>query len=175
MPMRITIEKFLASVGEYWTNVYWADFATPAAAIPTADDLVTAERSVTLPAVQFTKYRIDDGTPLTEVWETKTLNLPGLSATTGDPVPLFVVARVDFSVAGGGRPSRKYLRGVLTEAVMTMVAIDSGQLAALNSYASAVVAAATCDVDGQGISSGSANPMPGMRQLRRGSKKSSTP
>lgn len=175
MPMRITIEKFLPSQGEYWTNVYWADFPTPAAAIPTAEDLVTAERGIHLPAVTFTKFRIDDGTPDTEIWETQVLNLQGLASTTGEMMPLFVVARVDFTVAGGGRPSRKYLRGVLTEEVVNGFLLNAGMLTVLGSYAAAVAAAATHDVDGQGITGGSAHPQPGMRQLRRGSKKKTTP
>lgn len=176
MPMRATIEKFLPAQGEYWTNVYWLDYLTPAAALEAVRDIVTAERTVHLPAVQFTKFRVDDGVEDTEIWETETLNVAGLSTTTGEMMPLFVVARVDFSVAGGGRPSRKYLRGVLTEETVNAFMLNTGIRGVLQNYADGVIAAGgVCDVDGQGFSNGSPFAQPGMRQLRRGSKRKPVP
>jgi hypothetical protein len=172
MAVRLTVEKFHALSGEFWTNVYWLNQPTPDDALTHANDIVLAERNVTLPEVTFTKIRIDDGIENTEEWTTVVFNVPGLlTGQVGDPLPLFVVARVDFSVAGGGRPSRKYLRGVLTEGTMSFAAIASGLITALQAYANAVAATSACDVDGQDIVSGAPHLQPAMRQLRRGSKK----
>jgi hypothetical protein len=48
-------------------------------------------------------------------------------------------------------------------------------LAKLQAYANAIVAAGVCDVDAQAFTAGAPFLMPGMRQLRRGSKKKVTP
>lgn len=174
MPSRITIEKFSAAHAEYWTNVYWHP-GSVAEALAAAADIVIAERNVTGTFVTFTKYRADDGIRDTEQFMTVTVNAPGLLAQAGEGYPLFAVARVDFTVSGGGRPSRKFLRGVLDESKANGLTVSADILAALNSYAAAVCAAGCCDVDGQDFVSGAAFPQVAMRQLRRGSKKSSPP
>lgn len=173
---RITIEKYLASQAEYWTNVYWAEGTTLADAATVANAIYPLERMMYLPSVIITKYRVDDGQPNTDVFTTVPLNLPGTSGLTGDAMPLFVVARFDFQ-AGSGRPSRKFYRGVLTELwVDAFGAISSSGMSSLTSWAQQIGdVPGYVDVDGDAIIQGSAHPRAGIRQLRRGSKKKSTP
>lgn len=173
---RVTVEKWKPAAAEYWTNVYHCNVADIAAALDFGAAVVIAERPLYKGGITITKIRADDATPLTEVSGTIVYNLTGTRNTTGsDDLPLFVVARVDFSTVGGGRPSRKYLRGVFEENDVSFSTISSGVLSELQTYAAAVVAAAGADVDNQLFSSGTVLPAPAMRQLRRGSKKKLVP
>lgn len=171
---RLTIEKMYQ--GEYWTNVYFlagsiGDSASAAA------DILAAERAITLDSVLFTKMRLDDNTEDTEVYASTPINLFGLNANVGAQVlPLFNVLRVDFA-AGTGRPSRKYLRGVLSENNINFNTIDAVTVSTFQTLYADVVASLPnfVDVDGDNITAGVVHPFVGMRQLRRGSKKKTTP
>jgi hypothetical protein len=171
---RITIEKYYPFFGEYWTNVYWTGGSMgDAGAVAVA--LIAAEVAVHYNVVTITKARIDDGLENTDVFVTSVVNAPGSRSPGAEPYPLFAVARVDFSISGQGRPGRKYLRGVLGEDTANGLALTSGMMTVLNTYASAVVAAGVTDPQGSAIISGAAHPQVAMRQLRRGSKKPVTP
>lgn len=171
---RLTIEKLYQ--GEYWTNVYWlagsiGDAGSPAAAI------IAAEKAVLLDSVLMTKARIDDGVQDTDLYSTIIINDFGdRELAGGSMVALFNVVRVDFQ-AGGGRPSRKYLRGLLTEAFVNFNTIEAAQLTFFQTNYATVVAEVTGfqDVDGDDITAGVVHPFVGMRQLRRASKKKITP
>lgn len=173
---RIITEKFLSSQNEYWTNVYWCDSATLQDAATTAAAIVAIEQQMLLPACVLTKYRVDDAQPLTDVFVTTPVNLTGQSGATGEALPLFNVARFDFS-ATAGRPSRKYYRGVLTEAWTDAFGVlNATALTSLQSWADQLAAVANyVDVDGEALTAGTVFPRVGMRQLRRGSKKKLTP
>lgn len=173
MPTRITIEKFAPSLGEYWTNIYWHPGSLAEAGVAAAA-IAEAERSRTWNGVTFTKWRVDDGVQNTDNFATTIMNTLG-EIVMPDPMPLFVVARIDFTVAGNGRPSRKYLRAVLDEAKVSGMKISADAVANLTAYAGEVGSTGVCDVDGQDIVGGACNPNVGMRQLRRGSKKKATP
>ena len=174
MPTRLTIEKL--HNGEYWTNVYFlsgsiGDSASSAAAI------VAAERAVTWNQVLFTKMRLDDTTEDTDVYATTPLNVFGLSDfSTNQAAALFNVVRVDFA-AGSGRPSRKYLRGILNEGNVNFNTIAPASVDGIQTAYADVLADLTdyVDVDGDNITSGVVHPFVGMRQLRRGAKKKDTP
>lgn len=173
---RLTVEKFLASAAEYWTNVYYFDSAAVTNTATFAQAVVDAERAVHLSQVTITKWRADDNTLGTDEYVTTPVNLPGLRA--GAPLdtilPLFVTGRVDFA-ASSGRPSRKYLRGVLQESDVSMTSISGASLTALEEYASTMAGlTGYVDIDGQELVAGSVFPAPQMRQLRRGSKKKTT-
>ncbi len=167
----VDIEKMLQ--GEYWTNRYIVAAADLAAASVVGGTIMGLERGIHQPAVLFTRYRTSDGQPLTDVYQVSQVNSFGLAGETFTSLlPLFNVLRVDFTTAGGGRPSRKYLRGVLTEGDINFNAIAQNRidfyaaeyvnpLAALNAFV---------DVDNQQINAGSVYPFVGMRQLRRASK-----
>lgn len=177
MPLfRVHVEKFMPSAAEYWTNVYHHVGDNLASALTFGTAVAAAERAILSPLVMITKVRADDAVPLTEQYATTVLNQLGQRDPQGAQLlPLFVVARVDFSAAFGGRPSRKYLRGVLLEADADFTNILTSSLGLINTYAAAVVAAGAWDVDQQELMSGVAHPQPGMRQLRRGSKKKPVP
>lgn len=173
--LRVTIEKHYALAGEYWTNVYFHGGNDFAAAAQFANGVVAAERALYHSGITITKYRIDDNVENTDNFVTVPLNVSGTRAATSDPLPLFATGRVDFA-AGTGRPSRKYIRGLLQENDTAAFKLTNSALAELQAYGSAVVAAGDyVDVDGQDISSAAASPDIAMRQLRRGSKKKVTP
>lgn len=176
MPVyRATVTKFHAATGEYWTNVYWISGADIDAAHQDASNLINLEKALLYSSILITSVRTDDAVEGTDAYRTYTVNTPGSRTPSSDMLPLWVTARVDFTVAGGGRPSRKYIRGCLEEADMTMTAIGSGTTGLLNTYAAGVAAlAGAVDVDGAEILNGVVMPVPQMRQLRRGSKKRSS-
>jgi len=173
---RLHIEKYHALSSEYWVNRYFIDAATLADAALASNGIVDAEKPLYSPDVVITKSHVDDNVPNTSNYQTTIRNLAGTRTShAGDRLPLFVVARVDFSVAGGGRPSRKYLRGVFYEMDVSFSSIATLMLTSLNTYASSVAASGACDPQGQDIISGAAFLSPAMRQLRRGSKKKVIP
>lgn len=177
MPFRVTVEKFLSSVGEYWTNVYYIE--APGGDVSAVDiqGIVNAERDVLLAQATITKARVDDNVPNTDNYVTVNYNVQGnrAGAPTDTILPLYVVGRVDIN-AIAGRPSRKYLRCVLQESDTSMTAITGPSLTALQAYATAITAVpGLVDIDGQTFTSATVFPAPGMRQLRRGSKKKLTP
>ncbi len=172
MPLfSLDIEKRLE--GEYWTNRYILDRAELGAAANSGTDIYNAESAITADIVEFTKFRVSDLVPNTDVYQIIQLNSFGDRPSQGEYLPLFNVVRVDFNVSGGGRPSRKYLRlpifetdqrnGVLEPAFYTFVQLNYAQVIA--GYTSYV------DIDGQEINGGRVSPQVGMRQLRRGSKR----
>jgi len=174
--LRVTIEKFLPSQNEYWTNVYWVPTASVGDAMTIAQQLVTAERAILHPLVTVTKARIDDAVPDSDVGGTVVFNVQGTRDMGGGQLlPLFVVARCDFSVIGGGRPSRKYFRGMLGEVDADFMTINNSAKSEIQNYGNAVVVAGVCDPDEQLFSFAAAYPAPAMRQLRRGSKKKKDP
>lgn len=175
MPQRITVELYMPSQAEYWTNRYFTTDAVNAAG-DTIDGLAAAYYAIGWSDIMVTKIRIDDNVENTDNYDTVTFNQFGSNAIGSEQhLPLFNVARVDFDVAGGGRPSRKYLRGLLTESGVTFTSLGSTTLTGLNSFGDAIVALGTiCDPQGNLFVDAVPWPAPAMRQLRRGSKKSST-
>lgn len=160
--------------GEYWTNRYIVAAPDLPSAVAIASQIVGIERAIYSNVILVTRYRVSDGQPDTDVYQVINVNLFGNMATpTTDLLPLFVVARFDFNTAGGGRPSRKYIRGTLTEGGIAFNTITPTTVTFLDTtYAAPLVAlAGFVDVDGQEIVSGSVFPQVSMRQLRRGSKR----
>jgi hypothetical protein len=176
MPQRVTIQKFNSLTGRFWVNRYLTT-ALVSAGGATIDGLVAAERAILRSESIITSARIDDNVEETDNYDTVSVNLNGQLTGEGETsMPLFVVARVDFDVAGGGRPSRKYLRHVLTEASSGLTSIAPTIITALNNYAAAVVAVGTiCDPQGNLFVDGVVWPYPQMRQLKRASKKKIIP
>jgi hypothetical protein len=160
--------------GEYWTNRYIVAGATLADASGVAGQIVGIERAVHLTPVLFTRARISDGIPESDVYQIDQVNLFGLSALSGGQLlPLFNVTRVDFSTIGGGRPSRKYLRGCLLAGHLVNGQPAPAYVTQIQTgYANPMLAlTAFHDVDGQSFGFSSVYPKVGMRQLRRGSKR----
>jgi hypothetical protein len=163
--------------GEYWTNRYVLDGVSLLALTAPANAIVAAERAITLGDVRIVSYRISDRIAGGDVYIVQPVGVLGQRTVATQALPLFDVARVDFSV-GQGRPSRKYLRGVLAEGDQT----NYGELELTtvqfidDNYANIVSDVPEyVDVDGQQIAYGRCYPYVGMRQLRRGSKRRSQP
>lgn len=176
MPYRITIEKYMAAVSEYWVNVYWVSALDMPTALAKVTPLVNAEKALYGAGVTITKSRVDDGDPNTDVSTTVVHNIAGTrTGMTGDQLPLWVTARVDFSATDGGRPSRKYLRGVLWETETSMTTLIAGMSTLLANYGLAVVSEGVCDPQGFDLTVAAPFMSPQMRQLRRGSKKKVIP
>jgi len=172
---KVDIEKVLG--GEYWTNVYYVDVADLASAEAPALEIVACERAVTGDEVTFTKMRISDTIPDTDIYHTILLAEPGLRAVdTANLLALFNVVRVDFS-ANVGRPSRKYLRGILTEGDVAFNDIAPAFVTFMDDNYSApmLLIDELCDVDGDTFEASLTYPYVAMRQLRRGNKRRTAP
>ncbi len=166
------IEKMLQ--GEYWTNRYIIRAADMAAATVIAGTIQGLEKTISQGDVLFTRYRVSDGQPNTDVYQiTQVNNFGDRIDPPGTMLALFNVVRCDFTTAGGGRPSRKYLRGILTEGQVEFNTITPAMvgLVATNYVNPLVGLSGFVDVDDQEINAGSVYPFVGMRQLRRASKR----
>ena len=175
MLVSLDIQKELT--GEFWTNRYVLDVPSLADAITPANFIVGKERIITIGDITFTSYRISDMVPGTDAYIVVPIGLQGLRVITSQALPLFNVARVDFGV-GQGRPSRKYLRGVLGEEDQESYGIlVDASITFINTNYAGPVAGLTeyVDVDGQAITTGFCYGRVGMRQLRRGSRRRTEP
>lgn len=173
MVWELAIEKSLGS--EYWLNVYHADVATQLEARNTALAVVNIERSVHSTQVAFTKMRIRNLSPLGQPGTVYPIGLTGqLGATTY--LPLFVVARCDIAVPVG-RPDRKFLKFPISVSNVENGNFTSTALAFWQAnYCDAIIALTELsDRTGQPYLEAGINPAVGMRQLRRGSRKKTTP
>jgi hypothetical protein len=172
MPLySLDVQKSLR--GEYWTNRYILNAASILGSTTDAVAIVEAERAITINDVQFVSYRVSDGVPGTDEYIVVPIGTFGLREVSTAALPLFDVLRVDFGV-GLGRPSRKYLRGVLAEQDQANYGeLDLAAVAYFTTNYATVVAGVPgyVDVDGQDITSGRVFGQVGMRQLRRGSKR----
>lgn len=177
MPYRITIQKFTAGYGLYWTNRYLTTISNMADAKGVMDRLVAAERVLYTSGTVITNGRVDDNVEDTDEYATTAYNLPGTRAAVAtDFIAPWVVGRVVFSVADLGRPLQKYIRMFVSEGdTAGPFALSSAAMAILNQYATAVVAEPICDPAGNLVVAGAAFPNVAMRQLRRGKKKKDTP
>ena len=116
----VEIEKLYN--GEYWVNRYHLSVGIADALAP-AQAILAAERTVTDSRIIFTKMNVRTTAVGDEQYFTQAVNQMGLANNSAaDLLPLFNVVRVDFS-AIIGRPSRKYLRGLLIEPATSAFAI----------------------------------------------------
>lgn len=170
----LDIEKELD--GEFWTNRYILEAGSLGQASADGQNIVNFERAITSSQVTFTRYRVSDQVPLTDVFQIVALGVLGLRVLTGPLLPLFNVVRVDFT-AELGRPSRKYLRGVLGEDDIVFNSIaQPTQVLVFDLYALPLFQSTVfVDVDGQALVGASVIPNVAMRQLRRGSRRRQTP
>jgi len=170
----LDIEKELG--GETWTNRYILSNPSLESALLTAAAIVPLEQAVHLSVVTFTRFRISDLDPATDIFVIVPIGEPGGVVTTEEYLPLFNVARVDFP-AGTGRPSRKYLRLPVLESVQVNGVFTSSFIAANNAAYGTPLGDIDefVDVDGEPLGTSVLQPKVGMRQLRRGSKRRAVP
>lgn len=175
MPLfKVDIEKVYAN--EYWSNVYYLELDVLDGALTVANEIVAAERAIHKNFVLFTKVRVSDMIPGTDEYITGVLNVTGLATSESTLLPLWNVVRVDLT-ATAGRPSRKYLRGCIAEDNMSYDNLDPAFVTFINNnYVTPLVLIEELkDVDGQDLVDGACMPKVGMRQLRRGSRRRTTP
>ena len=175
MPLwKLIIEKQFGT--EYWVNDYYLDSADMAQADSDAQPIIDAEIAIHQVGVQFTKYRISTVVPDDDVFSNFALNVSGTRGAAGDMLPLFNVLRVDITAASG-RGGRKYLRGVLCEEDTTFNVINPGSITSFDTLYCNVLDGLSYLVKSNGVALVDATVYPnvGMRQLRRGSRRRTTP
>lgn len=175
---QIDIEKSLTPAGAntvYWTNVYHVNQSDMSGATTVGQSIVALEKAIHATNVSFTKMRVANASPIGGPGSIIPLTGAGARSVAAGFLPLFNVFRVDFNV-GGGRPSRKYLRGPVITGDNTSGNVVAGTITLLNNnYIAPLIATnALCDPQGQMFVSGAVYPSIGMRQLRRGSKRKTT-
>lgn len=163
---------------ETWTNRYLVS-ALPASGTSglLISAIVAAHRAILFNTITVTRVRHATIAESDDDYTITPINLAGQrSITSNDMLPLFCTARVDFST-GLGRPSRKYLRGVLGEADYGLAGIGSTFITGFGAAYIAAILAEDEIVDPQGETflTGSMSVPVQMRQLRRGSRRSTEP
>lgn len=162
--------------GEFWTNRYILELDDVTAGSTVVNQIIEAEQDVHGGAILFTKARLSDMTPDTDNYVVFIINTYGHLAVSSEYLPLWNVIRCDFQV-DTGRPSRKYLRCPVYESNQVAGVLTSDTITFMQeNYVDVLVAIPEfVDVDGQPIVDGFVYPNVGMRQLRRGSKRRTTP
>lgn len=166
-----------------WTNVYHvnaADFATALAHF-TDTSVVDKLRSMEHINVTLQQIRVSDEIPGTDVFATVPIGLAGTSSDSGSLLPLFNRARVDVAVIGGGRPSRKYIAGWITESLQTDGNLETTAVTYMNTAMGGLITALVtlgsdlCDPDGQEWLTASTIRAVAMHQMHRKRRKTPTP
>ena len=175
------VEVFKSYQQETWGNVYHLAAADLVAANNSLSIIVDAEKAFHMNVVSFVSGRVADLTPGTDAFYTTPLSGTGAAGPGAASVPLWDTVRVDFPVAGGGRPSRKFYRGVLEESLVEYLTVNATKLAAivleLNEMIVALAAEGTpyVDVDAQLIETAVGWPKVQMRQLHRKRRRAAAP
>jgi hypothetical protein len=171
---KLITQKFFGS--EYWVNDYYFTATDLDDADSKAQPIVDAEIATHLVGITFDMYRISTVEPDDGIFR----NFSVLAACTavggGDILALFNCARVDFPAAVG-RAGRKYLRGVLSEGGVAFDTLGSGTRIAINdSYANPLRLLGYLEKpNGTLLVDAVVHPKLAMRQLRRGSRRRTTP
>ena len=118
----VDVEKSLD--GEFWTNRYLIEATDIENAVAQGAEIAAAEADFHCTPVVFTKFRVRDTNPSTDLFVTVPLNVNGEYVANSSLLPLFNVVRVELTVSMG-RPSRKYYRGVLAESTTTFNAVNA--------------------------------------------------
>lgn len=175
MTVQLDIEKTYQ--GEYWTNRYFLTAESIEAAADATADIVEVEKNLHVTGVVLTKYRLSDATPDTDVYTTVPLNA-NATGQTGEPLPLFNVVRVNLTPQTG-RPGVKMYRAALIEGTITGGNIDAAEIAnivlKLNALPLGGSGVVICDALGEPYLGITVNPRVSMRQLRRGTRRRTTP
>lgn len=172
---KVDIEKTYGP--EFWTNVYYVDAADIATAATHMVDLGGAEVRVHSADVTIEKGRVTPVPNPGNAFITHEFHESGTYTNSAPLMPLFNTVRVDMNVATG-RPSRKFLRGILhmdaldSEGFITATyqsMIEDQYITTLEGYSWLV------DESGNEIVGFTLQGKPSDRQLRRGSKRRTTP
>lgn len=175
MTIKVDVEKYYE--GEYWTNRYHIVGSDLVAALVQANRIVGVEKLIHVPGVLFTKYRVSDITPGTDSYISVPINENG-QGQADTPLPLFNVVRVLFHPTMG-RPGFKLYRGCLTENDIANGRITASALANLldkiDAFLDGEGAIGLTDLEGDTYNTVTIDPRVSMRQLRRGTRRRTTP
>lgn len=146
---RVQIFKVITT-GKPWSNVYHCVSDDLAAASSFAETLASIEQNVHYSFVTILRARVSTEAPADGIFNTITLNVPGLRGGSPQTLPLFNTVRVDFGVFGG-RPSYKYIRGPIAETEQDGGVISLGELSFFDTnYAQPLLDLSTTPIaDGQ--------------------------
>jgi len=164
---------------EYWTNRYIIDETDLTAAATKADLIPGFEQLFHTTNVTLESYRVRPLAPGGDMYIIVPLGANGLYAggDLSSQLPLFNCVRVDLAVTFG-RPSRKYYRSGLTEAMVVGSSLDATYrtvvIDAMDDMRAAL-APSFVDVDNQAIVNSQVYVPVQMRQLRRGSRRRTEP
>lgn len=161
------IEKRLGS--EFWSNRYIINAPDLANAVTfTNVSLVGLERSIHDASVTFTRFRVSSTAVNDGVYSITTLGTTG-QRNAGSLLPLFNTLRLDLNAATG-RPSRKFYRGVLSEADIQgdLIITEFGATATtFETLLDEMNTNRVVDPQGQTLTAVIVHPFVQMRQLRR--------
>lgn len=171
------VQKRIAD--EFWTNRYVLQAADFGEAQVLADLIPGAEQKFHTTNVYFDRYRVRPLLPGGDIYKIVTLGPPGLyvGGAASTQLPLFNVVRVDLRVAIG-RPSRKYYRTGLTEGMVEGPILNEAYRSVVETSLDELRVAlgvGFVDNDAQAIVDNTVFAQIGMRQLRRGTRRRTTP
>ena len=166
----------------FWTNRYFVEAADINAAMTAGVDIIiTGETLIHTPGVTINFIRASTVTPGDLVFRTSPRSDVGTLGLGGEPLPLFNCVRVDFGVSSG-RPSRKFYRSRLgggdlqptyewsDTRISAISAAVTNMMADLSSNSTPLV-----DPQGQLLFGHTTFSKIAMHQLKRGSKRRTTP
>jgi len=176
---RIQVFKRLGSNPREWSNTYRVDAADLDTAVTLVPSIGSMEQQLHLDNVTITRALVSDVNPATDVFATVPMNLTGSRSGGSDGawLPIFNTMRVDISVVGGGRPSRKFYRGPILESDQQGAFLSPTVVSLLTDQLNGLIAVAETnstpliDPDGQEWDTAVGQSAVQMRQLHRKRKK----
>ena len=174
---QVDIQKVLG--GEYWTNVYYLEAISLAAAVIGAQAIVAAEKVFHSVLVSFDRASVRSAIAGDDIYALLVLTGTGAISYDISLLALFNTLNVVLG-AETGRPSRKYYRGCLYENQVAFNTVDATTRTTAQDALATLIGNTTTDwdlvdVDGQLILSAACAINVGMHQLRRGAKRRATP
>jgi len=175
MPVyRVDIEK---TDDVYWTNRYHVNAVNPNEAFAAAQEIAAVERAQTASYITFTKARVSlAATVGVDDYTNIPLNYAGQRTATG-VLPYFVATRIEL-YSGPGRPDIKYYKGMADPNDLNSPSVwKPAYLTTIGTGLCAALAGVEGLCNAQGLAYSTIAPAikVGMRQLRRGTRKVTTP
>ncbi len=168
--------------GVFWVNDYLVRADDMDGAIGAAQIIWPAEQAFHNTDTTINKFRVSTVTPNDGLFFVGVVDLAGTHSSNGNPLALFDVVRVDFPRAGFGLPGRKFYRAVLGSSDVTGYTAWGGATLTLVETSTTDMVNDLAANDTPLVTAGDALYTAAVvfesytnRQLRRGSKRPSTP
>jgi len=177
---KIDVEK--EAFNNFWTNRYFVTSTTIENAHEAAEVIWTFEKTIHREDITIVKARTSTAVAGDDTFIIEPLSLAGDIAPSGPYMPLWNVVRADIAVEGHGRPSRKYYRvGLCAGDQIPGFSIDASLVGIISTAMSGLitdvnaVGANLCDADVDLWNTATVFNKIAMHQLRRGSRRPTTP